>query len=249
MIRLKRHFISSLIILGLCSCAGLRMIERPQATSSAVRQGAQWYEVLWQRDQAIQTLRASARVRVSSGIFSRAVEQALIVKRPKNMRLDSYTVLGNLIHQLVLRNGSLWVYDATRERFDKDRDAERLLEENLGLGLSIDDMVSILVGSVPLEERTDYLAVTKKQGDVLRGLNSQVLIDPQTQLPQRFSGYTRHNELYEVRYSHYREVAGISFPHRIAVALHEPRISLEISFKDVDINIPVSDEKFAHEVH
>ncbi len=161
-------------------------------------------------------------------IFSRAVDQAIIVKRPDQLRVDSYDVFGNLIHQLRVQKNHAEIHDFERGTARSEADVSAFLGEELGLDLSPDVLMTLLVGSVPLEARGDYLGITRKGGSILRGLRSQVLIDSGQGVPIRYVGYTQSNAIYEASFSDYREQSGRLFPYRIEVAVTDDNLFLPL---------------------
>lgn len=226
------------------SCARPGLVERPPATAHSLEQARDWYQVLWQRDQDLTTLKGQVKLRVSRMIFSRAVDQAIIVKRPDQLRVDSYDVFGNLIHQLRVQKNHAEIHDFERGTARSEADVSAFLGEELGLDLSPDVLMTLLVGSVPLEARGDYLGITRKGGSILRGLRSQVLIDSGQGVPIRYVGYTQSNAIYEASFSDYREQSGRLFPYRIEVAVTEPRLGIDIQFEEAIINETVPDRLF-----
>lgn len=232
------------VSLMLSSCVVPRLIERPKISQDSQELASRLYRQIWEQNQKIETVVATARIRIHRGIFSRAIRQALLLKKPDSLRIDSFTMFGNLLHRLVLYQGRLQILDLESGRISDSESVNRLLREEVGLDLSGEDVVAILAGGFPLELREDYLGVNQKRGNILRGFDSQVLVNHETGLPIRYMAHTDNGSIYEVDFDDYRDVSGILFPHRISIAMQKPRLSFEIVYEDVSLNRDVGEGKF-----
>lgn len=229
----------------LVSCLGPRLMERPPVTAETQDLAAEMYAKVWQYNQGISTVRGEAELRMSRGIFSRATQQYILVKRPDQLRLDSHDALGSLIAQLVYTDGVLYFSEPPTGYFRSSDEDSTLLREEFGLDIPITDLLLLVSAGIPLEDKDNYLAVTRSGEVLLRGLRSQIQLDEESGLPKRYAARLSNGTLYEVQFRHYEFLDGVWFPTHIAVALSDPNVGLNIGYQQVELNIPIEPDLFA----
>lgn len=226
------------------SCAGPRLVERPPELAQTQQLAAEMFRHVFERNKKISTLKASVRLRMTRAHLSRSIEQAILIKRPESLRLDSFNMLGELLYQLVYHDGDLHIVRPQDHYYRHSLDATALLREELHLDIDIRSVIQLLSGGIPLEEKQNYLAVSKQHTIILRGESSQLILDKESLLPQRYMAYTVGGSLYEVSFADYRSVAGVSFPYQIFIQVSRPRVSLRVAFSHVTINERIGRDRF-----
>lgn len=244
------RWLLSLTCLGLVGCVGPRLAERPPELAETQELAYKFYIPLAARNQKIETMRAEASLRMSQGIFSRAMDQYLLVQRslePRagQLRIDSYDPSGQLIAQLVYAEGVLYYSEPQTGYFRSSQDAGKLLREEIGLDVSIDRLVLLLSGGVPLEPRENYLAVAQAGKVLLRGLDSQVEIEEEGGLPFRYVRRLSNGSIYEALFSDYQVINNIWFPIRVEMKASDPEFHVVVTYLGAELNEPIDPNVFA----
>ncbi len=232
--------------LGLvASCAGTGFSKRPRHSPQAQQLASVWYPKLQSRLEAIYSLKGAAKLRLNRGIFSRAVEQAIAVERPERLRIDNYSVMGELILSLRYEQGQLHLSGARLPEEKTWLDPEAFLSERLGLQLTMNDLIDFLLGGFALEAPEAYLGSQQGNKVILYGEVSRIELDTVTSQVLRVIGRGQQRSSYEVRYQDYREVDGLMFPHAIEVRLKNPNMGLNIEYQNLVLNAEIADARFA----
>lgn len=240
---MKRLVISSLVLVSLGACAGPRFASRPADSPTARARAAELYAVLEAQQGEVQSIQAEAELKLSRGIFSRAVDQVILVQRPESFRIDSYDRLGNLILQLIHHDGRLVIREGEHGMILRD-DVDEYLAGEWGLPLSLPELMLFMFGRVPLESEENYLAVEQGDGWLLRGAESQVILAGDNCQITQYTGRTEDGVLYQVEYADYREVDGVLLPHHLHIEVSDPNFSMTLKYIDPNLNQLVPDAKF-----
>jgi hypothetical protein len=220
------------------------LAQRPVDQPKAREQAAEIYQQLWKHNQAVRTMKGAAMLRMSRGVFSRAAEEYIVVQRPEQLRIDSYTVFGQLLYQIIYSKGVLYIYDAQAGAARSSDDVRQLLNDELSINMEPADMLLLLSGGLPLESPDNYLAVRQSSHILLRGLTSQILFDPVNGRPLSYMAQIPGGGLYKTEFSDYREIEGFAFPYRVKVTRSDVRIGLDIEYSGVELNDPIDPKLF-----
>lgn len=240
----------SLFTISLAACVGPRLAERPPMQADTQELAFKFYAAVQDRNREIDTMRAEASLRMSRGIFSRAMDQYILIQRetqdhPERLRIDSYDPTQTLIAQLVYADHVLYYAEPPNGYFRSSADADRLLQEEVGLDIQMDDLLLLFSGGIPLERRENYLAVANAGKVLLRGLDSQVELDEENKLPFRYVKRMPNGTIYEVLFKNYQVINGVWFPIRIALKVSDPEVSADADFLSVELNDPIEQDVFA----
>ncbi len=218
-------------------CAVPRLADRPAETSQAQEWGRRWSQQLAERNQAVQTVKAGATLQWNARGFSRATSQAVVIQRPANVRIDSYSDFGALLQQLIYAQGALTLYWPEEGVVRHGEAAEKILTRRLKLTVPLRELALLLSGGIPLEATPFSLGAQREEAWLLRGDHSQILIDPDSFVPLEFrSKIEGSRSFYTVTFNDYQKVDGFLFPQRIILELLRPKLRLEIEYHDVQIN-------------
>ncbi|MFV1978905.1 MAG: DUF4292 domain-containing protein [Myxococcota bacterium] len=203
---------------------------------------ADWVERTSQR----QGLRGLARLAIdrNDGSVQLRGKQLLVLERPSRLRVEILGFLNQSLAVIATDGEGFEVYRAEDQSYESGEVDEHLLWNEVGIDLSPEEAVAILLG-VPISEPLPTPLNAVRDGD---GQIRIDLADAQGKVVERVTfdsaGRLRALEvlddfgaiLWSAQFDEYRDVGGSPFAHSIDLAVRSGKTRAEISFRKVELN-------------
>ena len=205
---------------------------------------------------ARQSLRGVARVALSSPAGESRSKQILVVARPARLRVEVQGLLNQLVAILVSDGARYALFRASERSIEQGEIHPALLYEVAGLPLRPEEAVDALLGVPALGELTRR----GPAGALSNGFVRVDLLDaggaPARRLECDEEVRLRRIEVrapdgslaWQAVYGDYRDVAGASFPHEIALEFPAVEASARVTFQWVELNPELPPGIFALDV-
>jgi len=189
------------------------------------------------RADARRALRATARVRSEGPEGGAFFDQVLLAERPARLRVE---VLGAMLHQRVL----VLATDGERYELYRAEDQSReqgavhpgVLEEVAGLPLTPDAAVSLLLAAPRAPDTPAESAAEDAAGALRLAWPDQTLECDSASRLQALSFHPGEREVLHARWSDWRGLPGVEFPHRLELELPESASRLSLEFRQVELD-------------
>jgi outer membrane lipoprotein-sorting protein len=208
-----------------------------------------------ERDARVRTLRAYAKVHLEGPRRKSSFSEAIVVARPDRLRLDTVGPFGRVF--------SILAADASALRFVSPGD-RRIYQgpptaENLGrflpFALNLEDVVSVLLGGLPVPASTPTVHYDEKEAALVvrlenrSGSVSLATLDARTLDLRRLQLIDPPPRLAAVLdYEGWRPEGGVSFPSRISIRVPSRDLSVTVRFEKLEPNAPLDEGLFAPRV-
>ena len=190
-----------------------------------------------------QALKGIAKIKVESPDEKFSVKEFVIAKRPGSLRLETLGFLGHTEFVAVTDGKELFLFSPSDNTFYHGAPSPENLSRFIPLHLSLEEMVSILLGNIPL---IDYDAQqvdgqAEDDGCLLRlssedGRYKQVLnVSLSRQKVVESKTYEEGALILLTRYRRYDEVGETLFPRDIVVSMPRDQTTVTIQFKDIEL--------------
>ena len=238
----------SLVVSTLCcGCAARhRAIRHP--VPAALPSVAALEAVLASRRETLNSLRALARLRYTDRHESVASREAIVVARPDRLRVEVLSLFGS-IFVLVADHGLMTAYARKENTVYRGMASPENLEEYVHLGLSVDALVDVVLGTPPPSQAAN--ARVSFDGDV-----GAVRLDRQSQdraqivwfsaIPLPIATEERRDGGAEWRatFAEYKEQGGLPIATRIGLDMPAASRSVQITLHEIDVNPSLDDSVF-----
>jgi hypothetical protein len=230
-------------VLALGGCALVRPV-RPLPPRIEGLTAAQLLGRVAERRAARTSLRARARLKAGvAGLWTR---QAVLVRRPDEVRMDVMSPFG-LVLAVGTQRELLWAYNPSEQARFEGEASPANLARFLGAPVSVGDLVDVLMGLPParvasrpptLERAPDqrWLVIVPVEGGEQR-----VWFDPYTLDPRRAEEQHGGVVTFTVAFDDYRD----GFPRELDVSAPGVGSSARLAYDDVELNVPLDGSLFA----
>jgi outer membrane lipoprotein-sorting protein len=208
------------------------------------------------RDAAVNTMRARLRVKVKPE-EGRAVSTTVLVtlKRPGSLRVETLGPLDELEAVFVIRDGRYHALSMQERKVRRGPASAAAVEEATGLRLSPGEAEALLAGAfrvIDFAQGQIGADEAKKEVAVLLevpGRHKQIIrADRDTLAIKRLEAYEGDEKRYTVEYDETSPVMGIPFAHRITISFEGRISSVDVKYREIEMNPPVADAEFSLEV-
>ncbi|BCA79649.1 DUF4292 domain-containing protein [Desulfuromonas sp. AOP6] len=195
-----------------------------------------------------QSLRGLAKVHISTQDRSIRVNQVVLLERPSNLRTEVMGPFGQTYMILVSNKDRLSVYLPHSGEFYEGKPTSENLGKFIRLPFEVEDLVNLFLYQVPLMNFLHTEVSYTSEGNyrlILYGENQyrQVAVFS-SDLRLLSSAYFRGAEkLLSVVYSDFAS-GSPAFPHKIGFEIPAGQIQSQVTFSEVDVNIPMAHERF-----
>jgi outer membrane lipoprotein-sorting protein len=183
-----------------------------------------------------------AKVKVESPGETFSVKELIIAQEPNLMRLETLSPLGQPGLYAATDGQDLFLFSPSENTFYHGRATPRNLGLTIRLHLSVEEMVAVIRGRVPLiDYDADHLGCAVKEDGYVMQLRGR---DENTTQMLTFSGDCLRvvaSETYEsgeltcaISYGDYEMAGNITFPRTITVSLPLEQTTVRISYKKVE---------------
>ena len=210
--------------------------------------------VISARASRLHTLKAVAKIKLFSPEVKLSFKEAVVAQKPASLRLEALGLFSQTVH-LILSNGrDLAVYSAQENRLYLGEVSRENLTRFLPLGLDDAELMSILFAESPwLTQTQPSLIYRENEGNYAVFLDSPggelreiVWLSPQGGLLLKREVY--HPTLgvvLQVEMSRFERVKEFIFPRRIKVNLPLRELSIEINYRELELNADVDGGLFS----
>lgn len=211
--------------------------------------------------QQLRTARIRATLEYYGGGDRARVRQALVVRPPFDLRLETISPLDTTLSVFLLNEDELRFFDLAGESFIIGEPTVEHVSQLIPLELSGPDVVAVLTGGIPMD-RVDAEAewpVTwnRREGwyevtlPTVAGGELQVSIAPEP-LSMRGASYSGDSEVapWELRMADFRDVAtdgapdAFVVPHRLRFLMRRERLDISLDLERFQFNPELPDELF-----
>lgn len=243
--------VTATVMVG-CSTV-VRQIPAPSESDLGQPAAAGWtadklIEILAQRDQQFQSLRALAAVHYRGPEGSQGFQEAVLVQRPDKARLETLTLLGAIL--IVTVNGDQIAGFHPREGFYlTGKSSKENLFRYTHIPLELEEMTRLLLGLPPVVSSAGWQI---GGNSLYRGLNGQgkeiVVFDLTREIPIRWYriGSDGRTELSAV-FENFSATAVGLFPSKITLEAPEQKRLVEIVYQEPEVNVEMPPAVFVQE--
>jgi outer membrane lipoprotein-sorting protein len=244
-----------LLVVGVAACT-----PRPSSREPIIRPAADIspegiLAVFDQRWQLAESLRAVARVTVTSAQGRYSTRQTFLWRRPARLRLDTLSLFGQPVMSLVADAVQASIYYPAEGAFFQGPASAGTLARVVGLPLDVEEVAPLLMGyirPVPTQQvstihlQADESMLLLRFLDGAGGLIQDAWVDPDQLLPRRVLRYTKRGiATVDITYSDIKLLTEtFPAPHVLAIWLPHAETEVRIQFLTVDLNPALSPTVF-----
>ncbi len=228
------------VFLGFFGCATIASREGAPSRTWAPEE---LLKNLSQRLQGFHSLRALATAHYSGPDGRGGFQEAVVVRRPKQLRLETLSLMGAIL--IVTADGDEIQGFHTREGlFYRGKSSKQNLVRYTRIPLGLSEVTALLMGLPPVDipDHWEHQALSiswSKSG----GGKEMVAFDPSLGIPIKWerSGSNGEQEL-SAEFSDFISTAAGPFPQKISLDSSTPKMHVDISYQDPEVNgdLPVS---------
>lgn len=197
-------------------------------------------------------LKGIAKIKVESPDEKFSVKELVIAKRPGCLRLETLNPLGQPEFFAVTDGKELFLFSPSENKFYQGVASPENVSLFIPLNLNLEEMVSIMLGNIPLidydAEQIDCLA----EGDcsLLRlssedGRLKQVLkVSISKQKVVESKTYEEEALILSIQYECYDEIGEALFPRDIGVSMPRDKTKVNIKFKKIEFLSTINPAEF-----
>lgn len=247
--RNRSAFIAALLACALTGCGTVTVA--PVARELPTRQWkpGELIDALRQRNQQLHSLRALARLHYAGPEGKNSFQEAILVQRPDQLRLETLSLLGAIM--IVTVNGKeILGYlprDDTFLRGQSTTDNLRRLTK-IPLPLELDEITALLLGLPPVNTssaRQSGNAVTAPSPD---GGQDIVTFETNDAVPSRWERREADGaRAINVTFSDYAANAAGLFPSRIEIESLAQKRQLQIDYQEPELNVTLGAQLFTQQ--
>jgi hypothetical protein len=206
-----------------------------------------------ERTQArVERVRGEARVKITSPRGGGTVTQFVAAQRPDRLRLDALDFFGNPAAALVADGGRFALLDLRKGIYYRGAASPENLARLLPLAIPAEELVALLCGAAPIapgrpaavEPGDGVLRLTIEAADRVQrldvGAGAAVHASKVTALP----GLPPPPGGYDLEFDRFRERGGRSFPGFVRLVAPGSEVTLELSWKEIEVNAVLPEDGF-----
>lgn len=205
-----------------------------------------------QQDDIPQGLRGIAKVKVELPDKKFSVKEIIIVQNPHYLRLETLSPLGQPQFIAATDGDDLYLFYPSENKFYSGAASRGNLSLFIPLNLSLETVVSLISGRVPLIEYDDEQMACVVEGDfyVLRLSGrkqgrTQTLKLHRDHHELKTESYGEEEELlFTTQYGSYEKVGNVLFPKEIIVTVPHDGTKVRVRYKSVELLSQIDPDKF-----
>lgn len=199
-----------------------------------------------------QGLKGIAKMKVESPDEKFSVKELVIAKRPGCLRLETLNPLGHPEFFAVTDGKELTLFSPSDNKFYRGLASPEHLSLFIPLNLKLEEMVSIMLGNIPLidydAQRIDgqgvgdgcLLKLSSEDGRFKQALkvslSNNKVVESKT--------YEDETLILSIRYGRYDEIGETLFPKDIAVSMPRDKTKVRIQFKEMEFLSTINPAEF-----
>jgi outer membrane lipoprotein-sorting protein len=255
MICMRVSTLAFLLVVGIVACTLRPIPPKPTIRSAAEMTPEGILALFDQRWRLAESLRALARVTVTSPQGRYSTRQTFLWRRPAPLRLDTLSLFGQPVMSLVADATQISIYYAGEGTFFQGPAHAATLARVIGLPLDVEEVAPLLMGDIR-PPPAQHVSALYLQGDdgmhLLRflGVGGWLIRDawvaPDELLPRRVLRYSQQGlATVDIAYSDFRFVtATFAAPHALAIWLPHVETEVRIQFLTIELNPDLSPAVF-----
>ena len=255
MICWRAGVLAFLLVVGVGACTPRHSLREPIIQPAADISPEGILALFDQRWQLAESLRAVARVTVTSAQGRYSTRQTFLWRRPALLRLDTLSLFGQPVMSLVADAVQASIYYPTEGAFFQGPASAGTLARVVGLPLDVEEVAPLLMGYIrpaPAQQVSTIYLQADESMFLLRfrdgegGLIQDAWVDPDQLLPRRVLRYTQRGlATVDIAYSDVRLLTEtFPAPHALAIWLPHAEMEVRIQFLTVDLNPALSPAVF-----
>jgi outer membrane lipoprotein-sorting protein len=244
-----------LLVVGVVACTPRHSSREPLIQPAADISPEGILALFDQRWQLAASLRAVARVTVTSALGRYSTRQTFLWRRPALLRLDTLSFFGQPVMSLVADAIQASIYYPAEGAFFQGPASAGTVARVVGLPLDAEEIAPLLMGYIrpaPTQQvATVYLQANENMFllrflDGAGGLIQDAWVDPDQLLARRVLRYTQRGlAIIDIVYSDVRLLTEtFPAPHELAIWLPQAETEVRIQFLTVDLNPALSPTVF-----
>lgn len=245
----KRLTLLTLCLVLITSCAKepSKAAKRPEGARTKF--ASQVQEDLEKFQAATGTLRGLAWVELKTVEEDWRTDAAIVVERPAKLRIDVMDTLADVWAKIGSDGKSMWLYVPGKGKLYKGRASSRNMRRLASFETKPADLISFLAGSPPISGGAELLQVGGGRDRHLVDGSSGLSIWVEKGRHRRVSRCVQYGSEdkidYEIRFSGYRKVGGVDYPHLIEASFPASGARLRLEYKEVSFGGDVSEDIFS----
>lgn len=231
----------------LMSLGGCATVSPPlPATPAPEWPSSQLIGSLRQRAEQFRSVRALAQVDYTGADGKHGFQEAVLVQRPDQLRLETLSFLGAIL--IVTANAREIIGYQPREgvfvRGDRSKENLRRLTQ---IPLTLEEVTQLLLGLPPVELSTAW----KREGQALifstdGGRRDVVVFASEHPVPSQWKRFNEDGVVeLSASFDHYIETPAGLFPSKIHFQAHLQNKTVEIHYQEPEINVALSADLFS----
>lgn len=235
--------------------AGLGCTPKAVVSPTPVPSAQELLQRLQAEDSRINTLQAVGSLKWARHGERQSVDQAMVLSRPGNLRLEALSPMGPSLLSLSITKGVAEVYVPGEGRALRGAASEKIMERLFSLPMKVEEVLGVLCGRPPLCSPASVQA--KVEGGVWileldcqdSGLHEQLRLDPVHGDPLGMVLLSASGQvLANISWSGFQKVKDIRLPTEIRAELPAKASRLELRLKELDPNLFIPEERFRLEI-
>jgi hypothetical protein len=231
-------------LIATVSCATVT----PPAPPSRIWEPAELIKITAERQEQFRSLRALARIAYSGADGQGSFQEAVLVQRPDQMRLETLTYLGAVLI-VTVNDKEIAGYHPRDGVFLRGEGSKENLARYTQIPLELDEITRLLLGlppvegGAPLEQSQNSLVFPLKSGgrDVISFTSHQPV-------PTQWQRLDAGGELeMSAQFTDYVETPAGLFPSKIVFEAQTPKRRLEIRYQEPELNAALPPELFSQQ--
>lgn len=214
------------------------------------------YREILGRCEQIRTLQGVAHLRLRTEQYKAGVDAVIACDRQGRLRLEILDLLNHIVFLAIFHPQGFLTYSASENEYMEGPEDPEQIQEMLGIPFTAEELTALALGDpffLPVSEPTVRMSVD--QNALLLDVEASgpgpryvVWLDGEKRPAKMFvirpySGGRAMGDL-EVEYERYRTIDGVSFPHRIRVAVTGSERVLEVDYQKVLFNESLEEDLF-----
>lgn len=198
-------------------------------------------------------LKGIAKVKVRSSDTAFSVKERISAQSPSSLRLETVSPLGHSEFYAVTDGKEVFLFLPSERKFYAGRASPQTLSLFLPLSLSMEELVAIMLGRIPLINHDSeqvscgvasdlyIIQLTAKDEDIIQVLKIDVK-----------NLTLRESEIYEqgerltlsVQFGDYEMIGDVPFPKRISIFMPDDETRVTIHYRKLELLAEISAEEF-----
>jgi outer membrane lipoprotein-sorting protein len=252
--RLKRSaacaaLLAAVAAAGLCGCAKAPPKAAVHPEGRRTQQAIELEKRIGALREATGSVSALAHVELVTEEDDWRTDAALVMARPDRIRVDAMDALADVWAQAGSDGETIWLYVPGKRKLYEGRATARTMRRLASFEWEPSDAVSVIAGTPPVGDGPAFVQVGQGRDSYFLDERSGVMLWTEKGKGSRVarcirpSGQGTGND-YEIKFSDYRRVRGVDFPHSIEATFPGRMARLVVRYRDVSLGAEIDPSSF-----